>query len=60
MVPEKWYKEEFSTEELVEFRDASLPGYDLESRGAELGWQLQNNCKKVITLWKENFMCDVK
>jgi hypothetical protein len=30
------YKEEFSCEELVEFRDVSLPGYELESRGIEL------------------------
>jgi hypothetical protein len=26
------YKEEFSSEEIVEFRDASLPGYELGSR----------------------------
>jgi hypothetical protein len=30
------YKEEFSCEELVEFRDASLSGYELGSRGIEL------------------------
>jgi hypothetical protein len=30
------YKEEFSSDELVEFRDASLPGYELGSRGIEL------------------------
>jgi hypothetical protein len=42
------YKEEFSSEELVEFRDASLPGYELGSRGIELSWQLQNNGKKGI------------
>jgi hypothetical protein len=30
------YKEEFSCEELVEFRDASLPGYELGCRGIEL------------------------
>jgi hypothetical protein len=40
------YKEEFSCEELVEFRDASLPGYELGSRGIELSWKLQNNGKK--------------
>jgi hypothetical protein len=30
------YKEDFSWEELVKFRDASLPGYELGSRGIEL------------------------
>jgi hypothetical protein len=30
------YKEEFSLEELVEFRDASLSGYELGSTGIEL------------------------
>jgi hypothetical protein len=30
------YKEEFSCEKLVEFQDASLPGYELGSRGIEL------------------------
>jgi hypothetical protein len=30
------YKEEFSWEELVEFRDGSLPGYELGSRRVEL------------------------
>jgi hypothetical protein len=34
----------------VEFRDASLPGYELGSRGTELSWQLQNNDKEGITL----------
>jgi hypothetical protein len=29
----------------VEFRDASLLGYELGSRGTELNWQLQNNGK---------------
>jgi hypothetical protein len=33
---ESGYKEEFSWEELVEFRDVSLPGYELGSRGIEL------------------------
>jgi hypothetical protein len=37
------YKEELSREEIVEFRDASLPGHELESRGNELSWQLHNN-----------------
>jgi hypothetical protein len=34
----------------VEFRDASLPGYELGSRGIELSWELQNNGKKEIRL----------
>jgi hypothetical protein len=44
----------------VEYRDASLPGYDLGSRGIELSWQLQNNGKEGIRLRKEDFMCDLK
>jgi hypothetical protein len=44
----------------VEFRDASLPGYEFGSRGIELSWQLQNNGKKWSRLWKEHFMCDLK
>jgi hypothetical protein len=32
----------------VEFQDASLPGFELGSRGTELIWQLQNNGKKGI------------
>jgi hypothetical protein len=32
-----------------EFRDASLPGYELGSIGTELNWQLQKNGKKGIT-----------
>jgi hypothetical protein len=44
------YKEEFSSENRVEFRDASLQGYELGSRGIELSWQLQNNGKKGIRL----------
>jgi hypothetical protein len=44
----------------VEFRDASLPGYELRSRGIEIIWQLQNNGKEGIRLWKEDFMCDLK
>jgi hypothetical protein len=54
------YKEEFSLEELVEFRDASLPGYELRSRGNQLSWQLQNNGKKGIRRCKEDLMCDLK
>jgi hypothetical protein len=47
------YKEEFSRvveKRRVEFRDASLPGYELGNRGIELSWQLQNNGKKGIRL----------
>jgi hypothetical protein len=45
----------------VEFRDASLPGYEL---GIELSrvfgnWQLQNNGKKLIRLCKEDFIYDL-
>jgi hypothetical protein len=29
----------------VQFRDASLPGYELGSRGIEMSWNLQNNYK---------------
>jgi hypothetical protein len=54
------YKEGFSWENLVEFRDASLPGFELGNREIELSWQLQNNDKKVITLCEEDFMCDLK
>jgi hypothetical protein len=28
------------------------------SLGIELSWQLQNNSKKRIRLWKEDLMCD--
>jgi hypothetical protein len=34
----------------VEFRGASLPGYEVRSKGTELNWQLQNNGKKGIRL----------
>jgi hypothetical protein len=34
----------------LEFRDASLPGYELGSRGIELNCQLQNNGKKGIRM----------
>jgi hypothetical protein len=44
----------------VEFRDASLPGYELGSRGIPLSWQLQNNGKKGIRRCKEDFMRDLK
>jgi hypothetical protein len=44
----------------VEFREASLPEYELGSREIELIWQSQNNCKKGIRLWKEEFLCDLK
>jgi hypothetical protein len=42
------------------FPDASLPGYELGSRGIELNLQLQNDGKKGIGLCKEDFMCDLK
>jgi hypothetical protein len=48
---------------LVDFRDASLPGYELESIEIELSrvsgvgsWQ--HNGKKLIWLCKEDIMCD--
>jgi hypothetical protein len=44
----------------VEFRDASLPGYELGNKGIELSWQLQNNGKKGIRRCKENLICDLK
>jgi hypothetical protein len=40
--------------------NASLPGLELEARGIELIWQLQNNGKKGIKLSKEELMCDLK
>jgi hypothetical protein len=53
-----WFVQSDYKEESAEFRDAGLPGYEL---GADLGnWQLQDNGKKGIRLWKEDFMCDVK
>jgi hypothetical protein len=54
------YKKEFSWEELVVFRDFSLPGYELGSRGIELSWQLQNKDKKGSRRCKEDFICDLK
>jgi hypothetical protein len=46
----------------VEFRDASLPGYELGSRGTEWScvrnWQLQNNGKKGFGVCTEDFMCE--
>lgn len=49
------YKEVFRgtknrTDNGVEFRDASLPGYRLESRRLELSRQLQINGKKGVRL----------
>jgi hypothetical protein len=50
------YKEVFSSVKgregkgKVEFRDASLPGYGLGSRGIEMRGHLRNNCKKGIRL----------
>jgi hypothetical protein len=34
----------------VYFLDASLPGYELGSRGVDLNWQLQNIDEKGIRL----------
>jgi hypothetical protein len=45
------YREEFSCEELAEFRDASLPEYELGSRGIQSSlrnWQLW------VQLWSVN------
>jgi hypothetical protein len=44
----------------VGFRGASLPRYELGSRGIALSWQLQNNGKRVIRGCKEDFVCDLK
>jgi hypothetical protein len=55
------YKEVFSSR--VEFRDASLPGCELGSRGIESilrNMKVQNNGKKGIRLCKEVFMGDLK
>jgi hypothetical protein len=48
---------------LVEFRYASLPGYEVGSRDTELSrvfgiGSLQNNGKKGIRRYKEDFMCE--
>jgi hypothetical protein len=50
---------------LVEFREASLAGYELGAE--ELNWvesleltSWQNNGNKGIRLWKEDFICDLK
>jgi hypothetical protein len=40
----------------VEFRDASLPGYELGSRGIELSWQLQNKGKNELG-WEKKTSC---
>jgi hypothetical protein len=45
--------------EIVDFRDARLPGYELGNREMELGWQLQNNGKEEIRFWKEDLMRDL-
>jgi hypothetical protein len=44
------YRKEFSWEESVVFRDASLPGYELGSTGIKFSLELQNNGKKEIRL----------
>jgi hypothetical protein len=38
-------------------RGTSLPGYE---PGIELSWQLQNNGKKGLKQYKEDFMCDLE
>jgi hypothetical protein len=43
-----WSVQSDYKESSAEFRDASLPEYELGSRGMELSWQLQNNGKKGI------------
>jgi hypothetical protein len=43
-----WSVQSGYKEELVEFRDASLQGYELGSRGIELSWRLQNNIKNEL------------
>jgi hypothetical protein len=50
----------------VEFRDASLPGYELGSRGIRFVSfpeltvaEIRSNIKKGIILYKEQFMCAV-
>jgi hypothetical protein len=42
----------------AEFQDVSLP--DMSLGAEELSRQLQNNSKKGIRLWKEDFICDLK
>jgi hypothetical protein len=44
------HKEVLIEKNRVEFRDASLPGYELGNRKIELNWQLQNKGKKGIRL----------
>jgi hypothetical protein len=55
--------------ELLSSEESSFgtPTYQDMILGAEewnwvesLNWQLQNNGKKVIRLWKEDSMCDLK
>jgi hypothetical protein len=43
----------------VEFRDSSLPEYELQRRVIELSWQLQNIGKKGSRRW-EDFVGDLK
>jgi hypothetical protein len=48
------YKEEFGLEELVEFRDASLPGYKDGSRGIEFSEYPELGCGRIIEKkWQE-------
>jgi hypothetical protein len=68
------YNEDLTQLELVEFQDASLPGYELGSMGIRIelpSWQLQQrterngsrrllrrNGKKGIRRCKEDFLCE--
>jgi hypothetical protein len=56
------YKEEFSWEKLVEFRDMSLRAEELTETVSDGGsWQNNwDNGKKRIRMWREDFMCDLK
>jgi hypothetical protein len=65
------YKEEFSWEEIVEFRDASLQGYELGTRGRELSRvsgvgscqvtmeSSEFSWELKVQQWKEDFTCVV-
>jgi hypothetical protein len=47
----------------VEFRDASLPGYEYGSNWIESSlrnWQSQDKGKKGLGRWQEDFMCNLK
>jgi hypothetical protein len=55
------YKEEFRWEDLVEFRDASPPGYKLGSRGNELKESLEVAVGRIIeTMARKELDCAKK